>query len=155
MPSPLDQTDRAILRSLELDSRLTVEAIASRVGTSGAECAARIVELETDGHIGGYTIVRTYPDPTNRPVSGLIRVIRDPTRSGADLLRSLDFIPEILTAEIDDQDSSLLLRVQLTNSLRLAEIVASLQAQTAVLSVHGATSTVLLTRPSPVTQEHQ
>lgn len=139
-----DFIDEAILHELERDSRLTADAVAVRIGVSPGECAARIAELESAGHIRGYTLMRGYPDPALRPISAVIRVVQDRSRTGADLLRSLDFIPEIVTAEIAEEDRSLLLRLQTTEPSRIESIASALRLQSAVESVDVSPTTLVL-----------
>lgn len=150
MPAPLDHIDEAILRELGADSRLTAHDVAVRAGASPKECETRIADLEKAGHIGGYTLVREYPDPALRPVSAVIRVVQDPARTGADLLRTFDFIPEIVTAEILDNDRSLLLRVQATEPARIEAIASTLRLQSAVMAVDVARTTFVLSNPRPM-----
>lgn len=142
--APLDHIHEAILRELEADSRLTADAIAVRIGASPKECTGRIAELERAGYIGGYTLVRDYPDPALRPVSAVIKVVQHRARTGADLMRSLDYIPEIVTAEVLDDDRSLLLRVQTTEPARIDAIASALRIQTAVVSVDVSRTTIVL-----------
>lgn len=144
MPGAPDRIDEAILRELEADSRLEANAIAARIGVSPGECAARVTELERAGHITGYTLIRSYPDPALRPISAVIRVVQDCSRTGADLLRSLDFIPEIITAEISDKDRSLLLRLQTTEPARIDSIASALRMQSAVETVDVTPTTLVL-----------
>lgn len=143
MLPPLDHIDEAILRELEEDSRLTADAVAARVGASSHECVIRIAELEKAGHIGGYTLVRDYPDPALRPVSAVIKVAQDPGRTGADLMRSLEYFPEIVTAEVLEADRSLLLRVQVTEPARIEAIAGALRIQSAVMSVEVSKTTIV------------
>ena len=149
MPAPLDRIDDAILQALEADSRLTPDDVALRVGESPQECKARIAALEKAGHIAGYTVVREYPDPERRPGSAVIRVVQDQTRTGADLLRTLDYIPEIVSAEILDDDRSLLLRLQISEPPRLESITRSLRMLSSVVSVETSTTTIVLSNPRP------
>ena len=144
MPGIHEHVDQAILRELEADSRLSANALAIRVGVSPGECAARIAKLETAGHIRGYTLVRGYPDPTLRPISAVIRVVQDGSRTGADLLRSLDFIPEIVTVEISDVDRSLLLRLETREPARTESIASALRIQTGVETVDVTPTTLVL-----------
>ena len=144
MPGIHEHVDQAILRDLEADSRLSANALAIRVGVSPGECAARIAKLETAGHIRGYTLVRGYPDPTLRPISAVIRVVQDGSRTGADLLRSLDFIPEIVTVEISDVDRSLLLRLETREPARTESIASALRIQTGVETVDVTPTTLVL-----------
>lgn len=151
MLAPLDHIDDAILRELEADSRLTADAVAVRVGASPEECANRVAELERTGHIGGYTLVRDYPNPALRPVSAVMRVVQDHSRTGADLMRSLDYIPEIVTAEIFQDDRSLLLRVQVKEPARIEAIASALRIQSAVVSVDVSRTTIVRSNP-PMTR---
>ncbi|MEA1013170.1 Lrp/AsnC family transcriptional regulator [Sphingosinicella sp. LY1275] len=50
----LDRIDRAILRVLQAEGRLTNQALASRVGLSPSACLARVRHLERTGAIQGY-----------------------------------------------------------------------------------------------------
>jgi DNA-binding Lrp family transcriptional regulator len=150
MMAPLDDIDSAILRELEDDSRLSADTLAVRIGTSSKECEVRIAELERAGHIGGYTLVREYPDPTLRPVSAVIRVVQDQTRTGADLLRFLECIPEIITAEIHNDDHSLLLRVETKEPARVEAIASALRIQLAVVSVEVYRTTKVMSNPRPM-----
>lgn len=51
----LDGVDRRILRALQEDGRMTVQAIADRVGLSASPCLRRIRLLEQAGIITGYS----------------------------------------------------------------------------------------------------
>jgi DNA-binding Lrp family transcriptional regulator len=147
VPAPLDHINDAILRELEADSRLTADAVAVRIGASPEECSSRIAELEKAGHIGGYTLVRYYPVPALRPISAVIRVVQDRTRTGADLMRSLDNIPEIVTAEVVQDDRSLLLRVHVEEPGRIEAIASMLRSQSAVVSVDVSRTTIVPFHP--------
>ena len=50
----LSSTDRRILRALQEDGRMTVQAIADRVGLSASPCLRRIRQLERAGIITAY-----------------------------------------------------------------------------------------------------
>lgn len=50
----LDKTDRAILRAVQNDGRITNASLAEAVGLSETPCARRLKRLETDGAIEGY-----------------------------------------------------------------------------------------------------
>ena len=51
----LSQIDRKILRALQEDGRMTVQAIADRVGLSASPCLRRIRQLEQAGIITAYS----------------------------------------------------------------------------------------------------
>lgn len=50
----IDATDRAILRELTIDGRLSNVELASRVGLTPAPCLRRVRRLEESGVIAGY-----------------------------------------------------------------------------------------------------
>jgi DNA-binding Lrp family transcriptional regulator len=52
---PLDALDRAILRHLQADGRLTNVELAKRVRLSPSPCLRRVKSLEDRGYIRGYT----------------------------------------------------------------------------------------------------
>ncbi len=50
----LDRLDRAILKELQTDARVTITELASRVGLSKTPCQIRMRRLEENGYILGY-----------------------------------------------------------------------------------------------------
>jgi DNA-binding Lrp family transcriptional regulator len=53
----LDKKDRAILRELQRDSRLTMQQLAARVGMSSSACWRRVRSLEESGVIDRYVVL--------------------------------------------------------------------------------------------------
>ena len=53
----MDDIDRAILRELQLDGRLSMHDLSARVGLSASPCARRVRLLEDSGMIRGYAAV--------------------------------------------------------------------------------------------------
>lgn len=148
----LDAKDLKILNILEDEGRILSSTIAERTGLSEGECAERIFRLELDGHIGGYTIIRTYPDPATRPLTAVIRIVQSLGRSGIDLHRSMESIPEITTAELVDNDHTILVRLQVPDRERLTRITTFFQIQSAVLSLEVSTTQPLFShRPAAQT----
>ena len=70
----LDSKDRAILRLLRVNARLTHAEIGEEVGLSPSACHRRIKQLEADGYIGGYTIVLGRSDGGDARVNMIIQV---------------------------------------------------------------------------------
>jgi len=148
----LDPMDQKILSILRDEGSLPSTTIAERTGLTEGQSTERIFRLELDGHIGGYTIIRNYPDPAKRPLSALIKIVQVPGRSGHDLLRSLESIPEITTAELVDNDHTVLLRLEVPDLDRLDKITAFFQVQSAVLTLEVSTTQPLFShRPTPQT----
>ncbi len=56
----LDGYDRAILKTLERNGRITVTDLAERVGLSKTPCQIRMKRLEARGYIRGYAAVMDY-----------------------------------------------------------------------------------------------
>lgn len=50
----LDRADRAIMRALARDARMSVSAVAEEVGLSQSACTRRIQALEASGRVQGY-----------------------------------------------------------------------------------------------------
>ncbi|AVF02621.1 MAG: Lrp/AsnC family transcriptional regulator [Devosia indica] len=53
--SGIDPIDRKLLRALQEDGRVTVQALADKVGLSASPCLRRLRQLERDGVISGYS----------------------------------------------------------------------------------------------------
>lgn len=53
----LDKKDRAILRELQLDSRVTMQELASKTGMSSSACWRRVRSLEESGVIDRYAVI--------------------------------------------------------------------------------------------------
>jgi DNA-binding Lrp family transcriptional regulator len=53
----VDALDRAIIKELQRDGRVTNQELASRVGLTPAPCLRRVRRLEADGVIRGYSAV--------------------------------------------------------------------------------------------------
>ncbi len=53
----VDEIDRKVLRSLQVDSTLSMVALGERVGLSPSACHRRIKALEEKGYIAGYRAV--------------------------------------------------------------------------------------------------
>jgi DNA-binding Lrp family transcriptional regulator len=49
----MDRIDAAILKTLAVDARAPVSAIATQVGLSQSACTRRIQALEASGHVQG------------------------------------------------------------------------------------------------------
>lgn len=150
MPKRLDPIDRKILRILEDEGRISNEILAKRTGLNEIQCEERIFKLELDGHIGGYTIIRNYPNAGDRPISAIIIIAMESGRTLHDLHRSMESIPEILTAEVLEKDRTVLMRVEAPHHNRISEITTFLRNQSSVASLEVSTTQPLFNhRPVP------
>lgn len=71
MVSQIDSLDEQILAALQANGRLTMKALAERVGLSSPAMIERVRRLEERGVIDGYRAVVT-PSALGRPISALI-----------------------------------------------------------------------------------
>lgn len=120
------------------------------VGITEHECLGRVSALEATGHIEGYTIVRNYPEGAVAPVFAVITIRQDPARTGHDLHRSMESVPEITCAHVLDSDHSVLIHLQVTDRTRLDRITRSFRRQSSVLSLEVSTSTPILRQRPPL-----
>lgn len=70
----LDATDRAIIRLLRQDARMSNAALAAAVGLSPSACLRRLRLLERSGAIRGYTVVLDEPEPP--PGAGVTVIVQ-------------------------------------------------------------------------------
>jgi Lrp/AsnC family leucine-responsive transcriptional regulator len=82
----VDGTDERILAELQPDGRLTLTALAGRVGLSVPAVRARVRRLERAGVIAGYRAV-VPPAALGRPLMALVAAAVEPGRRGAFLAR--------------------------------------------------------------------
>jgi Lrp/AsnC family leucine-responsive transcriptional regulator len=79
--SELSAVDRKILRALQEDGRMTVQAIADRVGLSASPCLRRIRQLEAAGIITAYSAT-VDQKAVGLPVSVFISIKLERQRAG-------------------------------------------------------------------------
>jgi Lrp/AsnC family leucine-responsive transcriptional regulator len=79
--SELSAIDRRILRALQEDGRMTIQAIADRVGLSASPCLRRIRQMEDAGIIAAYGAV-VDQKAVGLPVSVFISIKLERQRSG-------------------------------------------------------------------------
>ena len=108
----LSVIDRKILRALQEDGRMTIQAIADRVGLSGSPCLRRIRQMERAGIIAGYSAV-VEQKAVGLPVSVFISIRLERQRS-----RELDAFaaaiggwPEVMECYLMTGQFDFLLRV--------------------------------------------
>ena len=92
----LDRFDHAILRELAADGRLSVTALAQRIGLSKSPTQARLKRLEKDGIITGY---RAHLDPIRMGLAhvAFVEVRLSDTREAAlqAFNRAIQALPEV------------------------------------------------------------
>lgn len=135
MSHSIDSTDRSLLTLLVRDAGMSAAVLASRIGETPANCLKRIADLTAAGHIAGYRAVRGFPDPDERPSVVVFLIERDRTMSGKDVLRSVQFIPEVLSCDVGEGEFDILLRIQVTSPERVDELESLFSKQVGVDSV--------------------
>jgi Lrp/AsnC family transcriptional regulator, leucine-responsive regulatory protein len=109
---PLDALDRAILRELQRDSRLSLAELGKAVGLSASPCWNRVKRLETDGVIEGYT-VRLNAERLGLADTVIVQVTLDSHSDEALFAfgRALADIPEVLDAYLVSGDYDYFIRI--------------------------------------------
>ncbi|GFH37530.1 Lrp/AsnC family transcriptional regulator [Streptomyces pacificus] len=94
----MDEIDRAILRELQNDGRLSNQELAQRIGLTPSPCLRRVRQLEQDGVIRGYRAV-VDPDAVGRGFEVLVSIEvardRDAVESFEEALQD---IPDVVEA---------------------------------------------------------
>src|SRR5918997_2948322 len=84
--SQIDALDERILAELQANGRLTMKALAERVGLSSPAMIERVRRLEERGVIAGYRAVIA-PAALGRPITALVTATVDPGHYAAFLER--------------------------------------------------------------------
>jgi DNA-binding Lrp family transcriptional regulator len=94
---PLDDTDRAIMRALSDDARLSNKELAARVGVAQSTCLARVRSLRDSGVIRGYH-ADIDPRALGHDLQAMIAVWLQPHARGAirEFVATLSRRPEVL-----------------------------------------------------------
>jgi DNA-binding Lrp family transcriptional regulator len=94
---PLDDTDRAIMRALSDDARVSNKELAARVGVAQSTCLARVRSLRDSGVIRGYH-ADIDPRALGHDLQAMIAVRLQPHARGAirEFVATLSRRPEVL-----------------------------------------------------------
>lgn len=113
MTYALDEIDRRILRELQHNGRISVAALAARVGLSETPCARRIRDMEARGIIQGYACV-VDPKALGLSVDAWVQVALDKHAASAmaDFTKSLATLPNVVEAYAMTGATDALLRVR-------------------------------------------
>ena len=108
----LDKKDRAILRELQRDSRLTMQQLAERTGLSTSSCWRRVRNLEEDGIIDRYAAIL---DPKkagfNLSSMTLVSLARHEQKHVDNFIREVMRHPEVLECFATSGEADFHLRV--------------------------------------------
>jgi DNA-binding Lrp family transcriptional regulator len=126
-PAELDEIDRALLRHLAADARITNAALAESVGVAASTCLARVRSLRERGVIRGYH-ADVDPQAVGLPLQAMISVrlqsdARDRLGEFRSLVRRLPAVRDVyFVAGADDY----LLHVATAGTVALRDLVATL-----------------------------
>jgi Lrp/AsnC family transcriptional regulator, leucine-responsive regulatory protein len=139
--SQIDSIDERILAELQANGRLTMKALAERVGLSSPAMIERVRRLEDRGVIAGYRAI-VAPDALGRPVTALIQV--RVTGSQADEFRqAVVDNPAVVECHRTTGHFTYLVKVHVADTHALEEVVDS-------LSETGADCEIAIVLSSPV-----
>jgi Lrp/AsnC family leucine-responsive transcriptional regulator len=139
--SQIDSIDERILAELQANGRLTMKALAERVGLSSPAMIERVRRLEDRGVIAGYRAI-VAPDALGRPVSAIITATLQ--RGAYDpFLETVKGEPAVVECHRVTGSATHMLRVQVADMAALEELVDG-------LSDAGATCATSIVLSSPV-----
>ena len=121
--SELDETDRAILRALQRDARLTNAQLSERVNLSPSACHRRVQHLERSGYIKEFVALLD-PRKVERPSTVFVEI----TLSGqADEVldafeKAVSKIPDVLECHLMAGTADYLLKVVAFDTEHFAQI---------------------------------
>lgn len=134
MKRVLDKVDEKILEELSRNARLAHNDIALKVNLSRNAVRLRIERLERDGYIRGYTIVKGVPTSEAGPINALIFVYRKDRMRGADVVRTIIAMPEVVSCNVMSGDLDIVLTVEATSSERIHRVWSDISAMPGVLN---------------------
>ena len=108
----LDKFDFSILKALQQDARMSLQALSVQVGLTSSPCWNRIKRMEEAGVIEGYS-VRVNAEKIGLPDTVIVQVTLD-SHSDAALFnfgKALEAIPEVLEAFLVSGDYDYYVRI--------------------------------------------
>ncbi|AXI60047.1 AsnC family transcriptional regulator [Pseudomonas kribbensis] len=133
MKRTLDKVDEKILEELTWNSRLAHNDIAMKVNLSRNAVRLRIERLERDGYIKGYTIVKGSAFSEHPPIRALVFVYRQDRMRGAEVVRFVAGIPEVVACNVMSGDLDIVLTVEATSSDRINKVWADIASLPGVM----------------------
>ncbi|MDD4849220.1 MAG: Lrp/AsnC family transcriptional regulator [Gemmiger sp.] len=121
----MDDLDHKIIRLMMKNARMPVKDIAEQVNLTSPAVSSRIHRLETDGVIGGYTVVLHPPEDSAR-VQALISIAANPT-SRADFLSQVENEPQVLQCYRVTGSYNFILKVSCANIDSLEHLLTKFQ----------------------------
>lgn len=142
MSTAIDTLDERILAELQANGRLTMKALAERVGLSSPAMIERVRRLEERGVISGYRAVIA-PAALGRPIAALIAATVD-RRDQEAFAQKLQEQPAVAEVHRTTGDSTHLVKVNVPDMATLEKIVDDLSESGARCE-----TTIVLSSPVP------
>lgn len=118
----MDEIDRAIVRALRRDARLSIRALAEEVHVSRSTAHERVRHLTERGVITGYS-ARVDLAAAGLPVRALLVVDTGATPEGADLVERLGEVPYVVRVQTIAGDVDFVVEIAAPNHDALSAIV--------------------------------
>lgn len=128
--SDLDERDRAILRELQRDGRLTNADLAERVNLSASACLRRVKILEEEGFISGYAAL-VDPARVELPAVAFVMItLEQQGRAALDAFeRAVSRHPELMECHLLAGVADYLVRVAFRDAAHFERIHADVLTQ--------------------------
>ena len=139
--SQIDSIDERILAELQANGRLTMKALAERVGLSSPAMIERVRRLEDRGVIAGYRAI-VAPEALGRPVTAIVFATVERASFEA-FLEAVNANPGVVECHRTTGRATHMVKVHVADMAGLEEIVDG-------LSAHGASCEVAVVLSSPV-----
>ena len=143
----LDRYDRAILKVLQQDARITNAALAEKVSLSESACLRRVRALEESGLIEGYTAVPNQ-QKAGYPVNVFVSITLDrQAQAGLEAFETAARkIPEVMECYLMTGDYDYLLRVVVADLGDFERLHQALTRLPSVARVHSSFAVRTVTR---------
>jgi Lrp/AsnC family transcriptional regulator, leucine-responsive regulatory protein len=143
----LDRYDRAILKLLQQDARITNASLAEKVSLSESACLRRVRALEESGLIEGYTAVLNQ-QKAGYPVNVFVNITLDrQAQSGLEAFEAAARkIPEVMECYLMTGDYDYLLRVVVADLGDFERLHQHLTRLPSVARVHSSFAVRTVTR---------
>src|SRR5215218_5099924 len=122
--TPIDTLDERILSELQSNGRLTMKALAERVGLSSPAMIERVRRLEERGVLAGYRAI-VDPAAIGRPITAIIMIDVD-RRHHDGLLNRLRSEPSVASCHRMTGDHTFMAKVHLSTTEELEVLVDQL-----------------------------
>lgn len=124
--SPLEPTDRAILRELARDGRCSFTDLAERVGLSVSAVHQRVRRLEQRGAIQGYA-AKVDGEQIGLPMTAFISLTPIDPAAPDDYPQRLEHLPQIESCYSVAGEESYILRVRVQSPQGLEELLQQIR----------------------------